>query len=158
MPIAQISQDEKDGLENLEKDLRGQVFGQEDAIETLATAVCISKAGLNDDNKPLGSFLLAVPLALQTEIVRQLSKTMNIPLLRFDMSEYMESHSVARLIGSPPGYVGHDKGGLLTDAVFKTPHSIVLLDEIEKGSPRIFTTCCCKSWIGAHWPIPMAVR
>lgn len=138
MPIAQISQDEKDGLENLEKDLRGQVFGQEDAIETLATAVCISKAGLNDDNKPLGSFLFAGPTGVgKTEIVRQLSKTMNIPLLRFDMSEYMESHSVARLIGSPPGYVGHDKGGLLTDAVFKTPHSIVLLDEIEKAHPDI---------------------
>lgn len=138
MPIAQISQDETDGLENLDKDLRSQVFGQEGAIETLATAVCISKAGLNDETKPLGSFMFTGPTGVgKTEIVRQLSKTMNIPLLRFDMSEYMESHSVARLIGSPPGYVGHDKGGLLTDAVFKTPHSIVLLDEIEKAHPDI---------------------
>lgn len=138
LPIAQVSQDERDGLENLDQDLRNQVFGQEEAIETLSTAVCISKAGLNDDNKPLGSFLFAGPTGVgKTEIVRQLSKTMNIPLLRFDMSEYMEAHSVARLIGSPPGYVGHDKGGLLTDAVFKTPHSIVLLDEIEKAHPDI---------------------
>ena len=138
LPIAQISQDEKDGLEHLDQDLRNQVFGQENAIETLATAVCISKAGLNDDGKPLGSFLFSGPTGVgKTEIVRQLSKSLNVPLLRFDMSEYMEAHSVARLIGAPPGYVGHDKGGLLTDAVFKSPHSIVLLDEIEKAHPDI---------------------
>lgn len=138
LPIAQVTQDEKDGLENLAEDLRGQVYGQETAIDVLSNAVCISKAGLNDGEKPLGSFLFAGPTGVgKTEIVRQLSKTLNVPLLRFDMSEYMESHSVARLIGSPPGYVGHDKGGLLTDAVFKSPHSIVLLDEIEKAHPDI---------------------
>lgn len=138
LPVAQVSQDEKNGLEHLSDELKGNVFGQEQAIETLSTAVCISKAGLNDGDKPLGSFLFAGPTGVgKTEIVRQLSKSLGIPLLRFDMSEYMESHSVARLIGSPPGYVGHDKGGLLTDAVFKSPHSVLLLDEIEKAHPDI---------------------
>lgn len=138
LPLQQISEQEKTNLENLETDLKSQVFGQDEAIETLSTSVCISKAGLNDEGKPLGSFLFAGPTGVgKTEIAKQLSHHLGIPLLRFDMSEYMEPHSIARLIGSPPGYVGHDKGGLLTDAVFKNQHSILLLDEIEKAHPDI---------------------
>lgn len=138
IPVSQVNQDERDSLKTLSQDLKSAVFGQDKAIETLAAAVCVAKAGLNDGDKPLGSFMFAGPTGVgKTEIARQLSKTLGIPLLRFDMSEYMESHSVARLIGAPPGYVGHDKGGLLTDEVYKNPHAVLLLDEIEKAHPDI---------------------
>ena len=138
IPVSQVSQDDRDSLKTLQDDLRGVVFGQDEAIDKLATAVCVAKAGLNDERKPLGSFLFAGPTGVgKTEVARQLGLKLGIPLLRFDMSEYMEAHSVARLIGAPPGYVGHDKGGLLADAVFKNPHAILLLDEIEKAHPDI---------------------
>ena len=138
IPVAQVTENEKGNLKNLDLDLKGAVFGQDEAIDKLTTAVCVAKAGLNDENKPLGSFMFAGPTGVgKTEVARQLSKSLGIPLVRFDMSEYMESHSVARLIGAPPGYVGYDKGGLLSDAVFKNPHSIILLDEIEKAHPDV---------------------
>lgn len=138
IPISQVTKSEKVNLKNLEKNLRSTIFGQDEAISKLSESVCISKAGLNDENKPLGSFMFAGPTGVgKTEVVKQLSKNLDIELLRFDMSEYMEAHSVSRLVGSPPGYVGHDKGGLLTDAVFKNPHSIILLDEIEKAHPDV---------------------
>lgn len=138
VPVGQISRDERTGLKELEKALSEQIYGQDEAIDTLVNAVYVSKAGMNDPNKPQGSFLFAGPTGVgKTEVTRVLSQTLGIPLLRFDMSEYMEAHSVARLIGSPPGYVGSDKSGLLTDAVFKHPHSIVLLDEVEKAHPDV---------------------
>lgn len=139
LPVAQVSSTEKNNLKNLGSDLKAVVFGQDAAIDKLASAVCIAKAGLNDGSTPLGSFLFMGPTGVgKTEVVKQLSKSLGIPLLRFDMSEYMEAHSVAGLIGAPPGYIGHDKGGALTDAVFKSPHSVVLLDEIEKAHPDVF--------------------
>ena len=139
IPVTQVSSTERDSLSNLNDDLKSAVFGQEKAIDTLSSAVVVAKAGLNDERKPLGSFLFTGPTGVgKTEVVRQLSNTLGVPLVRFDMSEYMEAHSVARLIGSPPGYVGHEKGGLLTDAIFKNPHCILLLDEIEKAHPDIY--------------------
>lgn len=115
------------------------VFGQDNAIDALSEAIKLSRAGLGVDNKPVGSFLFAGPTGVgKTEVTVQLSKLLGIELLRFDMSEYGERHSVSRLIGAPPGYVGYDQGGLLTDAVIKHPHSVVLLDEIEKAHPDIF--------------------
>lgn len=139
IPVAQVSSSEKEGIKNLAPDLKAVVFGQDNAIDKLSSAITVAKAGLNDGEKPLGSFLFMGPTGVgKTEVTKQLSKSLGIPLLRFDMSEYMEAHSVAKLIGSPPGYVGHDKGGLLTDAVFKNPHAIILLDEIEKAHPDIY--------------------
>ncbi len=115
------------------------VFGQEKAIKTLVSAIKLSRAGLGDKNKPIGSFLFAGPTGVgKTEVTRQLAHTMGIELIRFDMSEYMERHTVSRLIGAPPGYVGFDQGGLLTEAVNKHPHAILLLDEIEKAHPDLF--------------------
>ena len=139
IPVSQVSATEKDSLKSLGPDLKAVVFGQDQAINTLASAVVVAKAGLNDGTKPLGSFMFTGPTGVgKTEVVRQLSNSLGIPLVRFDMSEYMEPHSVARLIGSPPGYVGHEKGGLLTDAIFKSPHCVLLLDEIEKAHPDIY--------------------
>ncbi|HBA35835.1 MAG TPA: ATP-dependent Clp protease ATP-binding subunit ClpA, partial [Gammaproteobacteria bacterium] len=107
-----------------------------EAIETISTAIKMARAGLGDDKKPIGSFLFAGPTGVgKTEVTRQLAKSLGIKLIRFDMSEYMERHTVSRLIGAPPGYVGYDQGGLLTDAVIQDPHAIVLLDEIEKAHP-----------------------
>lgn len=115
------------------------VFGQDDAITALTEAIKMSRAGLGQDHKPVGSFLFAGPTGVgKTEVTVQLAKALDIKLLRFDMSEYMERHTVSRLIGAPPGYVGFDQGGLLTDAVIKHPHSVVLLDEIEKAHPDVF--------------------
>ena len=138
VPVGNVSKDEKAGLIELESDLSGKIFGQENAISSLVTSVQIAKAGMNDPKKPLGSFLFAGPTGVgKTEVTKVLSETLSMPLLRFDMSEYMEPHSVARLIGSPPGYVGSEKSGLLTDAVFKEPHSVLLLDEVEKAHPDV---------------------
>ena len=115
------------------------MFGQELAVEALTNAIKLSRSGLRDKNKPIGSFLMAGPTGVgKTELTRQLAKELGVDLLRFDMSEYMEKHAVSRLIGAPPGYVGYDQGGMLTEAVIKKPHSVLLLDEIEKAHPDMF--------------------
>src|SRR6478752_2576637 len=139
IPPKTVSSDDKKALETLEKDLKRVVFGQDAAIERLATAIKLSRAGLRDPDKPIGNYLFSGPTGVgKTEVARQLASVMGIPLQRFDMSEYMERHSVSRLIGAPPGYVGYDQGGLLTDAVDQQPHCVLLLDEIEKAHPDLF--------------------
>ncbi|UTA49584.1 ATP-dependent Clp protease ATP-binding subunit ClpA [Simiduia sp. 21SJ11W-1] len=139
IPTKSVSSNDKEQLRTLEEQLQMVVFGQDEAVATIATSIKLARAGLGSGDKPIGSFLLAGPTGVgKTEICRQLSKIMGIELLRFDMSEYMERHTVSRLIGAPPGYVGFDQGGLLTDAVTKHPHSVVLLDEIEKAHPEVF--------------------
>ncbi len=139
IPPKSVSSDDKKALENLERDLKHVVFGQDAAVERLATAMKLSRAGLRDPDKPIGSFLFSGPTGVgKTEVARQLASIMGIELKRFDMSEYMERHSVSRLIGAPPGYVGYDQGGLLTDAVDQNPHCVLLLDEIEKAHPDLF--------------------
>ncbi|MBB6521602.1 ATP-dependent Clp protease ATP-binding subunit ClpA [Pseudoteredinibacter isoporae] len=139
VPPKTISTSDKAQLQELEKNLKLTVFGQDEAIMDLATAIKLSRAGLGSPDKPIGSFLFAGPTGVgKTELCRQLSKAMGVELIRFDMSEYMERHTVSRLIGAPPGYVGFDQGGLLTEAVTQNPHSVVLLDEIEKAHPEVF--------------------
>ncbi|MEZ8734145.1 MULTISPECIES: ATP-dependent Clp protease ATP-binding subunit ClpA [unclassified Vibrio] len=139
IPEKSVSSSDKDTLQKLDERMKMLVFGQDPAIDVLSEAIKLTRAGLGADNKPVGSFLFAGPTGVgKTEVTVQLSKLMGIELLRFDMSEYGERHSVSRLIGAPPGYVGYDQGGLLTDAVIKNPHSVVLLDEIEKAHPDIF--------------------
>ncbi|MCG9579655.1 ATP-dependent Clp protease ATP-binding subunit ClpA [Vibrio tubiashii] len=139
IPEKSVSSSDKEILQNLDEKMKMLVFGQDDAIDVLSEAIKLTRAGLGADNKPVGSFLFAGPTGVgKTEVTVQLSKLLGIELLRFDMSEYGERHSVSRLIGAPPGYVGYDQGGLLTDAVIKHPHSVVLLDEIEKAHPDIF--------------------
>ncbi|MCW7549556.1 ATP-dependent Clp protease ATP-binding subunit ClpA [Photorhabdus sp. APURE] len=139
IPEKTVSASDKDVLRTLDERLKMLVFGQDTAIAALTEAIKMSRAGLGQDNKPVGSFLLAGPTGVgKTEVTVQLAKVLNIKLLRFDMSEYMERHTVSRLIGAPPGYVGFDQGGLLTDAVIKHPHSVLLLDEIEKAHPDVF--------------------
>ena len=139
IPPKSVSKDDKRALETLERDLKRVVFGQDKAIEVLSTAMKLSRAGLRDPDKPIGSFLFSGPTGVgKTEVARQLASIMGIPLQRFDMSEYMERHSVSRLIGAPPGYVGYDQGGLLTDAIDQQPHCVLLLDEIEKAHPDLF--------------------
>ena len=126
-------------LLNLERDLRTMVFGQDKAIEALSSAIKLARAGLRDPEKPIGNYLFSGPTGVgKTEAARQLSLTLGIELIRFDMSEYMERHTVSRLIGAPPGYVGFDQGGLLTDAIDQHPHAVLLLDEIEKAHPDLF--------------------
>ncbi|MRS13747.1 ATP-dependent Clp protease ATP-binding subunit ClpA [Enterobacteriaceae bacterium RIT691] len=139
IPEKSVSQSDRDTLKNLSDRLKMLVFGQDKAIEALTEAIKMSRAGLGQDHKPVGSFLFAGPTGVgKTEVTVQLSKALGIELLRFDMSEYMERHTVSRLIGAPPGYVGFDQGGLLTDAVIKHPHAVLLLDEIEKAHPDVF--------------------
>ena len=139
IPPKSVSSDDKASLASLDADLKRVVFGQNDAIEKLSSAIKLSRAGLRDPEKPIGSYLFTGPTGVgKTEVARQLASIMGIPLQRFDMSEYMERHSVSRLIGAPPGYVGYDQGGLLTDAVDQQPHSVLLLDEIEKAHPDLF--------------------
>jgi ATP-dependent Clp protease ATP-binding subunit ClpA len=139
IPPKSVSASDKDVLRTLPRDLRLLIYGQDEAIDTLATAIKMSRSGLGDQEKPVGSFLFAGPTGVgKTEVTRQLAKIMGIELIRFDMSEYMERHTVSRLIGAPPGYVGFDQGGLLTEAVTKHPHCVVLLDEIEKAHPEVF--------------------
>ena len=139
IPPKSVSKDDKAALENLERDLKQVVFGQDAAVKKLSTAMKLSRAGLRDPDKPIGSFLFSGPTGVgKTEVARQLASIMGIELKRFDMSEYMERHSVSRLIGAPPGYVGYDQGGLLTDAVDQNPHCVLLLDEIEKAHPDLF--------------------
>ena len=139
IPPKSITRDDEKALKSLSGDLKRMVFGQDDAIEKVASAVKLARAGLREPNKPIGSYLFAGPTGVgKTEVARQLAMTQGLELLRFDMSEYMERHTVSRLIGAPPGYVGYDQGGLLTDAVNQNPHSILLLDEIEKAHPDIY--------------------
>ena len=139
IPPKHVSNSDIDALKNLGVNLRMVVFGQDKAIDTLATAIKLSRAGLNEGEQPIGSFLFSGPTGVgKTEVSRQLAKIMGIELVRFDMSEYMERHTVSRLIGAPPGYVGFDQGGLMTEAVTKTPHCVLLLDEIEKAHPDVF--------------------
>ncbi|WP_113640198.1 ATP-dependent Clp protease ATP-binding subunit ClpA [Escherichia albertii] len=139
IPEKSVSQSDRDTLRNLGDRLKMLVFGQDKAIEALTEAIKMSRAGLGHEHKPVGSFLFAGPTGVgKTEVTVQLSKALGIELLRFDMSEYMERHTVSRLIGAPPGYVGFDQGGLLTDAVIKHPHAVLLLDEIEKAHPDVF--------------------
>ncbi|WP_272538776.1 MULTISPECIES: ATP-dependent Clp protease ATP-binding subunit ClpA [unclassified Providencia] len=139
IPEKTVSSSDKDKLKTLDSRLKMLVFGQDKAIEALSEAIKMNRAGLGLENKPVGSFLFAGPTGVgKTEVTVQLAKALDIKLLRFDMSEYMERHTVSRLIGAPPGYVGFDQGGLLTDAVIKHPHSVVLLDEIEKAHPDVF--------------------
>jgi ATP-dependent Clp protease ATP-binding subunit ClpA len=139
IPPKTVSADDKELLFKLEDKLSMVVFGQNEAIQTLSTAIKMSRAGLSAPEKPIGSFLFAGPTGVgKTEVSRQLAKVMGMEVIRFDMSEYMERHTVSRLIGAPPGYVGYDQGGLLTEAVNKTPHCVLLLDEIEKAHPEVF--------------------
>ena len=139
IPPSTVSSSDKKALKDLETNLRMVIFGQDEAISTLASAIKLSRAGLKDGDKPIGSFLFAGPTGVgKTEVCRQLASIMGIELIRFDMSEYMERHTVSRLIGAPPGYVGFDQGGLLTEQITKHPHCVLLLDEIEKAHPEVF--------------------
>jgi len=139
IPSRQVTSDDKSLLKSLESDLKLGVFGQDNAVESLSTAIKLSRSGLSPVEQPMGSFLFAGPTGVgKTEICKQLSRIMGVKLLRFDMSEYMERHAISKLIGSPPGYVGYDEGGLLTEAVNSNPYAVLLLDEIEKAHPDIF--------------------
>lgn len=139
IPEKSVSSSEKDSLLNLDRNLKMVVFGQDEAIDNLTSVIRLSRAGLGQDEKPVGSFLFAGPTGVgKTEVTQQLAKQLGVELLRYDMSEYMEKHAVSRLIGAPPGYVGYEQGGLLTDAVLKHPHAVVLLDEIEKAHPDVY--------------------
>ncbi|MGC4065350.1 MAG: AAA family ATPase [Polyangiaceae bacterium] len=139
IPPRSVSRDDRSSLLHLEEELNRVVFGQSSAIRELASAVKLSRAGLRPREKPIGSYLFTGPTGVgKTEVARQLAKTLGVELIRFDMSEYMERHTVSRLVGAPPGYVGYDRGGLLTEAVAKTPHAVILLDEIEKAHPDVF--------------------
>ncbi|KRG82962.1 Clp protease ClpX [Stenotrophomonas daejeonensis] len=139
IPAKQVTATDKDVLQHLERNLKMVIFGQDPAIESLASAIKLSRSGLGNPEKPIGNFLFAGPTGVgKTEVTRQLALQLGIELVRFDMSEYMEPHSISRLIGAPPGYVGFDQGGLLTEKIVKTPHCVLLLDEVEKAHPDIF--------------------
>jgi ATP-dependent Clp protease ATP-binding subunit ClpA len=139
IPAKSVSASDRDALRTLERDLKLTIFGQDKAIEALSSSIKMARSGLREEEKPIGAFLFAGPTGVgKTEVTRQLSHCMGVELIRFDMSEYMERHTVSRLIGAPPGYVGFDQGGLLTEAVTKNPHAVVLLDEIEKAHPEVF--------------------
>jgi ATP-dependent Clp protease ATP-binding subunit ClpA len=139
VPAKTVASDERNALKNLDRDLKAVVFGQDKAIDALASAIKMSRSGLGNPGKPIGSFLFSGPTGVgKTEVARQLAYTLGVELIRFDMSEYMERHAVSRLIGAPPGYVGFEQGGLLTEAITKNPYAVVLLDEIEKAHPDIF--------------------
>jgi ATP-dependent Clp protease ATP-binding subunit ClpA len=139
IPAKSVSTSDREVLKNLERNLKLVIFGQDKAIDALAAAIKMARSGLGDNRKPVGSFLFAGPTGVgKTEVTRQLAIAMGVEFLRFDMSEYMERHTVSRLIGAPPGYVGFDQGGLLTEAITKHPHCVLLLDEIEKAHPDVF--------------------
>ena len=139
IPPKSVSASDRDQLRNLERDLKLVIFGQDNAVSALSAAIKMARSGLREPEKPVGAFLFAGPTGVgKTEVTRQLALCLGIELIRFDMSEYMERHTVSRLIGAPPGYVGFDQGGLLTEAVSKHPHAVLLLDEIEKAHPEVF--------------------
>jgi ATP-dependent Clp protease ATP-binding subunit ClpA len=139
IPPKSVSSDDKETLRTLERDLKSMVFGQDKAIEALSAAIKLARAGLRDPEKPIGNYLFSGPTGVgKTEVAKQLAKTLGIELIRFDMSEYMERHSISRLIGAPPGYVGFDQGGLLTDSIDQHPHAVLLLDEIEKAHQELY--------------------
>ena len=139
IPSKHVSRDDKQTLATLETDLKRMVFGQDQALTALSSAIKLSRAGLREPEKPIGNYLFSGPTGVgKTEVAKQLSETLGVKLVRFDMSEYMERHTVSRLIGAPPGYVGFDQGGLLTDAIDQNPHAVLLLDEIEKAHPDLF--------------------
>ena len=139
IPPKNVSRDDKRTLSNLELDLKRMVFGQNEAIDALTAAIKLARAGLREPEKPIGCYLFSGPTGVgKTEVARQLAMTLGVELVRFDMSEYMERHSISRLIGAPPGYVGFDQGGLLTDAIDQNPYAVLLLDEIEKAHPDLF--------------------
>ena len=140
VPVQAVSSDDKVALRSIDTELRAVIFGQDAAIDEVASAIKLSRSGLRDPKKPMGSFLFAGPTGVgKTELARQLARVLKVEFLRFDMSEYMEKHAVSRLIGAPPGYVGYEEGGLLIDAVRKAPHAVLLLDEIEKAHPDLFS-------------------
>ncbi len=139
IPAKSVSKNDTEKLRDLSVNLKRVVFGQDDAIEALSSAIKLSRAGLRDPNKPIGNYLFSGPTGVgKTEVARQLASILGVNLLRFDMSEYMERHTVSRLLGAPPGYVGYDQGGLLTDGIDQNPHCVLLLDEIEKAHPDLF--------------------
>ncbi|MXZ38842.1 MAG: AAA domain-containing protein, partial [Holophagales bacterium] len=139
IPEKSVSSDDRDALLNLEEELKAVIFGQDEAIRSISSAVKLGRAGLGTLERPIGSFLFSGPTGVgKTELARQLAQVLGIAFTRFDMSEYMEKHTVSRLIGAPPGYVGFDQGGLLTDAIRRTPHTVLLLDEIEKAHPDVY--------------------
>lgn len=139
VPMASVSANDREQLKDLDKKLKAQIFGQDEAIEKLVQSIKFSRSGLSRADKPIGSYLFSGPTGVgKTEVCRKLAEVMGVPFIRFDMSEYMEKHSVSRLVGAPPGYVGYEEGGLLTEAVFKSPYSVVILDELEKAHPDIF--------------------
>jgi ATP-dependent Clp protease ATP-binding subunit ClpA len=139
IPPKTVSTSDREALKNLERDLKMVVFGQDEAIEALATSIKLARSGLGQPEKPIGSYLFAGPTGVgKTEVTRQLARVLGLELIRFDMSEYMERHTVSRLIGAPPGYVGFDQGGLLTEAITKHPHAVLLFDEIEKAHPDVY--------------------
>ncbi len=139
IPPKSVSRDDRQALMTLDQDLKRVVYGQDNAIEQLSSAIKLARAGLREPQKPIGSYLFSGPTGVgKTEVARQLALTLGVELVRFDMSEYMERHSISRLIGAPPGYVGFDQGGLLTDSVDQHPHVVLLLDEIEKAHPDLF--------------------
>jgi len=139
IPAKSVSASDRDALRTLERDLKLTIFGQDLAVEALSAAIKMARSGLREEEKPIGSFLFAGPTGVgKTEVTRQLAMCMGVELLRFDMSEYMERHTASRLIGAPPGYVGYDQGGLLTEAITKNPHAVILLDEVEKAHPDVF--------------------
>jgi ATP-dependent Clp protease ATP-binding subunit ClpA len=139
IPPKRVASDDRERLHSLEADLKGKIFGQDSAVERVAQAIKMNRAGLGLPQRPIGSFLFAGPTGVgKTELAKQLAETLGVQFVRFDMSEYMERHTVSRLIGAPPGYVGFDQGGLLTDAIHQSPHTVLLLDEIEKAHPDLF--------------------
>jgi ATP-dependent Clp protease ATP-binding subunit ClpA len=139
IPPKSVSLSDKERLKNLEKEIKRTLFGQDDAVSKVAEAIKLARSGLGPQDRPIGSFLFSGPTGVgKTELSKELARTLGIQFLRFDMSEYMEKHTVSRLIGAPPGYVGFDQGGLLTDEINKKPHSVLLLDEIEKAHPDLF--------------------
>jgi ATP-dependent Clp protease ATP-binding subunit ClpA len=139
VPSQKVSQDDKELLRHLEDVLKKNVFGQDQAIDTVTNAILLARAGLRDQEKPIGCFLFTGPSGVgKTEVARQIALALGNNLVRFDMSEYMERHAASRLVGAPPGYVGFEQGGLLTDAIHKSPYAVLLLDEIEKAHPDVF--------------------
>src|SRR5262249_45378584 len=138
VPVKSVTSNDRTKLRDLEKQLKAVIFGQDPAIHKVVASIKMSRTGLGRDSKPIGSYLFAGPTGVaKPEVAKQLAEIMGISFLRFDMSEYMEKHAVSRLVGAPPGYVGYEEGGLLTDAVTKSPHCILLIDEVEKAHPDL---------------------